>query len=241
MMYFSLITPIPDHVREAIHQRLQGPYADHQWLWNWFPAERGTPRDFLFRRYEHEGQLRYYVVSHRPPMAQRQDAWQVQTRDYAPQLKEGTRLHFELRANPTVRHGHSGQSKRHDVVMNAKKKLLVPHRLARWQDRPDPDDSTLQDVIQSACTQWLERRSERLGFALNPDTVVVQAYATHQERQHHKDRNLQFSTADFTGELTVTNVQDFHQALMTGIGSAKAFGCGLLLVRRSSNPETETP
>ena len=231
-MYFSLITPDPDRMREAIHQRLHGPYADHQWLWHWFPAERGVSRDFLFRRYEDQSQVRYYVVSQRPPV-QQSGAWQTQTRDYAPQLKVGEHLTFDLRANPTVRHGHGGTSKRHDVVMNAKKKLLAEHGLTRWQDWQGSDRPAVQDVIQSACAHWLIQRSERLGFSINVQKLQVQAYATHQERQQHKQRELQFSTVDLAGELTVTDVACFQTALMNGIGSAKAFGCGLLLVRRA--------
>jgi len=233
-MYFSLMTPDPNRAREAIHERLHGPYADHQWLWRWFPAEHGTPRDFLFRRHEHEGQARYYVVSHRPP-AEQGGSWQVQTRDYAPQLQAGERLSFELRANPTVRHGHDGKSKRHDVVMNAKKKLLAERGLARWQDWEGSDRPAAQDVIQSACTKWLTRRGERLGFSIDAERVQVQAYDTHQERQTQKDRDLQFTTVDFSGELTVTDAVSFQSALMDGIGSAKAFGCGLLLVRRAGS------
>ncbi len=233
-MYFSLMTPDPNRVRDAIHERLDGPYADHQWLWRWFPAEPGTPRDFLFRRHEHEGQARYYVVSHRPP-TEPGGAWQAQTRDYAPQLQVGDRLGFELRANPTVRHGHDGKSKRHDVVMNTKKKLLTERGLARWQDWTDSDRPATQAVIQSACTQWLTRRGERLGFAIEAERVQTQAYETHQERQQQKDRELQFTTVDFVGELTVTDTASFQSALMDGIGSAKAFGCGLLLVRRAAS------
>lgn len=37
---------------------------------------------------------------------------------------------------------------------------------------------------------------------------------------------------DFAGELSVLDAGKFARALVTGIGHAKAFGCGLLLVRR---------
>ena len=37
---------------------------------------------------------------------------------------------------------------------------------------------------------------------------------------------------DFTGKLTVLDAAKFGAALTQGIGHAKAFGCGLLLVRR---------
>ena len=42
---------------------------------------------------------------------------------------------------------------------------------------------------------------------------------------------LQFTTVDFGGQLTVTDGRAFATALVGGIGHAKAFGCGLLLVR----------
>ena len=54
-------------------------------------------------------------------------------------------------------------------------------------------------------------------------------YQQHSE----KDGRLSFSTADFSGELTVIDPAAFAVALGDGIGPAKAFGRGLLLVRRA--------
>lgn len=226
-MYFSLITPAEGHERDAVHERLNGPYADHQWLWRWFPAERGALRDFLFRQREVDGLPRYYVVSHRAPIDDGR-AWQAQTRNYAPQIQEGDRLQFELRANPTVRHGRDGKSKRHDVVMEAKKKLLAEHGFIRWADWMGDDKPSLQAVIHPACSAWLQRKGEVMGFAPDADTLLVDGYNQHQEKP---DQTLSFSTVDFSGQLTVTDPQAFKAALLNGVGSAKAFGCGLILVR----------
>ena len=228
-MYFSLITPAEGHEHQAVHERLDGPYTDHQWLWRWFPAERGAPRDFLFRRHEGEGLPRYYVVSQRAP-SEEPGVWKVQTREYSPQVNAGERLQFELRANPTVRHGRDGKSKRHDVVMEAKKKLLAPRGLSRWGDWQGDDKPDLADVVQAASSDWLRRRGEALGFVPEPATLVVDGYDQHQEKP---GQNLCFSTVDLTGQLTVTDPQAFRHALLGGVGSAKAFGCGLLLVRRA--------
>ena len=227
-MYFSLITPSPGNERDAVHQRLDGPYADHQWLWNWFPAENGAPRDFLFRRHETDGAARFYVVSHRPPIEE-MGAWHARTRDYAPQVAEGDRLQFELRANPTVRHGRDGKSKRHDVVMEAKKKMLIDQGLARWVDWTSDEKPMVQDLVQAACTAWLERRAERLGFVPDRETLLIESYEQHREKP---DQLLTFSTVDLTGQLTVTDPEAFNAALLSGVGGARAFGCGLLLVRR---------
>ena len=49
-----------------------------------------------------------------------------------------------------------------------------------------------------------------------------------------KNGRLRFSTVDFSAELTVIDPGKFDKALLDGIGHAKAFGCGLLLLRRIS-------
>lgn len=229
-MYFSLITPAEGREREAVQQRLHGAYADHQWLWQLFPAAAGAARDFLFRRHEADGMSRFYVVSKRKPEAMH-EAWQVQTRDYAPQIAAGTSLRFELRANPTVRHGRDGKSKRHDVVMEAKKKLLAAQGLSRWADWNDDTRPALYGMVQQSCSAWLARRGETMGFAIDVESLVAEAYEQHDEQS---DRKLQFTTVDFNGQLTVSDPQAFAAALAGGIGHAKAFGCGLLLVRRVS-------
>ncbi|MCI5220551.1 MAG: type I-E CRISPR-associated protein Cas6/Cse3/CasE, partial [Candidatus Electrothrix sp. LOE2] len=46
------------------------------------------------------------------------------------------------------------------------------------------------------------------------------------------DGNIQFSLLDLSDRLTVTDPNVFTRALFRGIGPAKGFGCGLLLVRR---------
>ena len=44
-------------------------------------------------------------------------------------------------------------------------------------------------------------------------------------------RGIALSTLDFEGELIVTKPEILLPALLNGIGPAKSFGCGLLLVR----------
>lgn len=227
-MYFSLIAPTEGSVHEALQQRLAGPYADHQWLWRWFPAAAGSARDFIFRRHDGAGLPRFYAVSARPPV-ELGGPWQVQTREYAPAVQAGDAFSFELRANPTVRHGRDGKSKRHDVVMEAKRRLLTEHGLQRWSDWTDEARPSQQELVQDACAAWLARRGEALGFELQRETVLVEAHQQHRERA---DQSLSFTTVNLAGRLTVTDAPAFLQALRSGIGSAKAFGCGLLLIRR---------
>ena len=61
----------------------------------------------------------------------------------------------------------------------------------------------------------------------------LQVDAYKQSKAGKRDHNIRFSAVDFAGELIVSNPELFQIALLNGIGHAKAFGCGLLLVRRS--------
>jgi CRISPR system Cascade subunit CasE len=46
------------------------------------------------------------------------------------------------------------------------------------------------------------------------------------------DEDISFLSVDYSGILKVTDPEKFTAALTTGIGRAKAFGCGLLLIKR---------
>jgi CRISPR system Cascade subunit CasE len=227
-MNFSLITPAEGRERDAAHEWAAGPYAEHQWLWRFFPAPEGTRRDFLFRRRDADGVPRFYIVSKRAPVTQG-TAWDIRTRDYNPTLEVGSRLRFDLRANPVVTHSREGKRKRHDVVMEAKKQLLKERGLAHWQDWKDDQKPALYALVREACGTWLLTRAPRLGFEVDLNSLAVNGYQQHSE----KEGDLTFSTVDFSGELIVSDTASFSTTLREGIGPAKAFGCGLLLVRRT--------
>jgi CRISPR system Cascade subunit CasE len=250
-MHFSLIQPQPQHEREAAFERNRGgAYEDHQWLWQrFFPAPPGTPRDFLFRRLDAGVTARLYVLSARAPRTD-VPGWQVKATAYSPKVSTGERLQFELRANPVVsRPGkpqlnadgspklrtsgkHAGTAKhsiaRHDVVMDAKKRLLAERGLLHWRDWSDADKPELYQLARKACGQWLVDGGATRGFAVDEEQLSVDAYTQHQG----KDEKLRFSSVDFAGELTVTDADRFSAVLTQGVGHVKAFGCGLLLVRR---------
>lgn len=226
--FFSVICPKPGEERAAAQDSMVGAYAEHQWLWRFFRAAPGTPRDFLFRHGTAQGLPRFHVVSQRPPVAWASH-WQVQTRPYQPQLAVGERLAFELRANPVVAvKGANGKSARHDVVMQAKRQLLQDRGLVRWDDWQTHDKPGLHALVQDSCAVWLSARAERLGFRVEAQTLQAEGYTQHRGRRG----DIQFSSVDLQGELTVTDPAALVHALHHGVGHAKAFGCGLLLVRR---------
>lgn len=226
-MHFSLITPTPGHEREAAHDWMRSAYEAHQWLWRFLPAPPGTARRFLFRRRDADGLPRFYVVSDREPVAPTAH-WQVNSKPYAPALQAGARLAFELRANPVVSaRNTAGKVARHDVVMQEKTRLLKERGLARWSDWTDPDRPALHDLVQRCGADWLHRRSAAMGVQVDADTLRVDGYAQHRG----KGGSLRFSSVDFSGQLQVRDPATLMRALFDGVGHAKAFGCGLLLVR----------
>jgi CRISPR system Cascade subunit CasE len=227
-MHFSLISATPGHERPAAHEWMAGAYEQHQWLWRFLPAPAGSPREFLFRRREVDGLPRFYVVSKAVPVAPTPH-WQVASKPYLPALEAGEWLNFELRANPvvTVRDG-TGRASRHDVVMQTKKRLMRERSLQRWADWTTPDRPTMADLVQGCGSAWLVARAERLGVDIDIDSLRAEGYEQHRG----KGGELRLSTVDFAGLLHVRDPEALRHALVAGVGHAKAFGCGLLLVRR---------
>ena len=111
-------------------------------------------------------------------------------------------LRFRLRANPTVSQRPDGSTSK---GMRGK----------RW--------SIFGEEAQQA---WLERQGERLGFKLL--TVEI---TESQKLNFPKPNSRTFITLQpclFDGRLRVTDVARFRETLAKGVGSAKAFGMGML-------------
>jgi CRISPR system Cascade subunit CasE len=129
-----------------------------------------------------------------------------QTREYAPlldRLDNGQRWGFRLKANPV-----------HAV------------RVVEGQ-RTKP----LGHVTTAQQENWLTSRVHKYGFALStsaadtPDLVVHDRETVRFSRQ---GGTVTLTTATFDGILEITDVVALRTALVTGIGRAKGYGCGLL-------------
>jgi CRISPR system Cascade subunit CasE len=220
-MYMSRITLSPTAtLADVARIAADDAYADHRILWRLFPD--GQPRrEFLFRRMEHRGRRSFLVVSPVKPTSS-SPAWIIESKAYEPGLEEGDRLTFSLRANPVVRRRtESGRQVRHDVVMDAKRRFREQH-----PDKPAP----MVELISEAGREWLETRVAGLGFTLEPGRLRCDGYRRH--RLVRRNRQITFSTVDFDGVLRLSDPDRFVDALFRGVGPSKAFGCGLLLVRR---------
>jgi CRISPR system Cascade subunit CasE len=227
MSYFTRVTLEPARIDAAHLARLvcgEG-YGDHQFVWRLLSDHDTEHRDFLFRREQRGGVLCFYVVSEREPPAGT-GPWRVESKPYTPQLHKGETLAFTLRVNPVVtRKNGSGRVQRHDVVMDTKKRLgydalPLAQRLDNYQ------------LIQQAGWSWLESRAAAHGFEVEQDAVRIDAYRRIVAPTRRGVQPIRYSTLDYTGVLTVVDEERFTQTLLQGIGPAKAFGCGLMLVRR---------
>lgn len=237
-MFFSRIRIEPGSLAQIELLRiLQGNiYTVHQLLWKLFPDEPEAKRDFLFRQEFEKEQLAYeetrrglplfYVVSQRKPEPV-SNLFMVESKEYNPALKKGMRLSFDLRANPVVARSTEGKkhSVRHDVLMDVKFKAS--------QDGVT-DKKRIQKLMQIAAAKWFIEKASLNGFAVETSTdepwLDVYAYCQHLLRKKG-NTNIRFSSIDFSGTLVVTDPDKFQKILFSGIGPAKAFGCGLLLVK----------
>lgn len=218
-MYLSRIRPASDskQLRRLAQLAGAGQYRIHQALWNLFGSDPDANRDFLYRQEGHTDELAFLVLSQRKPETD-DGLWRIQSKPYAPKLQSGQHLAFSIRINPVVkRRDDAGRQHRHDLVMDLKK------------NEPDAAE-TQAERVQLAAHQWLSAREPQYGFELTEETVIGEAYR--QWRFGGKNGNrISFSTIDCSGRLSITDIGRFESALMKGVGPAKAFGCGLLLIR----------
>lgn len=75
---------------------------------------------------------------------------------------------------------------------------------------------------------WLRKKEERLGVRFRSLSAIDEGYVTGQKTGHRVNLKM----ARFEGYLCVTDSALLQKAFAEGIGSAKAFGCGLLSLAR---------
>ena len=203
----SLLSPQNAGQRRSAHHRL---------LWAAFSDGPDRRRDFLWRE---DGDGEFLVLSKRPP--QPMDLFEPHdVKDFAPVLSPGARLDFALRANATrMKRG----GRRVDVVMDAL------HDLPKGTRAPERMAAAAREG-----RAWLERQGVAAGFSVlaagvgDYSTEVLPGYRGPRKGQP------QFGIMDLSGRIEVTEPDAFLAGLARGFGRAKAFGCGLMLIRHAS-------
>ncbi len=230
-LYFSRLTLNRDAPAAALmpllNPREPGPAADahHRLIWSVFADSAERKRDFLWR---HDGKGRFYTLSGRPPRPS--DLFNPpETKLFDPVLRTGDLLQFTLRANATKdraevsrmeKAARRGNSRRVDLVMDILRD--APEREKRAENR--------ESAARAAAVAWMTSQGAAKGF--EPRVTVVEGYSTIELGSGRRD-GATFGILDLTGEIVITDPQVFLAALAVGFGRAKAWGCGLMLVRRA--------
>ncbi len=195
--------------RQGARKLLGNPQAMHAAILSGFPPGL-DPGRALWRVDAHEPlcPALYVVSEHRPDLThlEEQGGWPThsltESADYDAflgKLKAGQVWSFRLTANPTHR----------AAIGNASK--IVAHVTVRQQ------------------RGWLLDRADQIGVSFG-DAEQSSADVVGREVRRFSRRGapVTLGTATYAGALTVVDPEALRVALTTGIGRAKAYGCGLL-------------
>ncbi len=219
----AVLSPASRNIAALLRQASRAD-AGHSLIWSLFEQQEGGPARFLFR--ETEPGRRWLLLSQEVPTPST-DLWTLETREFQPDLAAGSLVRFSLRANPAVsvatdvRHADGSRMRGHraDAVMHARW-AISPHERAGW---------TAADT-EAAALAWLYAREERLGLAFDREACLAMAYR--QQRVWRRGAEpVRFSTIDYEGVARVENPARLQAAMAHGVGRARRYGCGLLLVR----------
>jgi CRISPR system Cascade subunit CasE len=224
--------------REAFWREVTHPYRAHQALWKLLSRSAEQRRDFLFQLEVGREPVSFLVLSSAPPRDDGEGLWRVETKPFTPGVKPGQRLGFRLRASPVV----TRKGSRHDVVMDRK----------ATEKRAGAGALDERSLIDAAGLAWLEGQAARAGFKLVKTTsdvigeggllgdasepraaVRIDGYQQHRLRAGRHSSAIRFSTLDFEGLLEVIDPAIFTAKVKLGFGPQKAFGCGLMLLRKA--------
>lgn len=176
----------------------------HRFVTGFFGTDRRSGQ-ILYRTNLVQNKLCIYLYAEHP--AERiPDNCCVQQRDVASWLSSmetGQLWSFDLIASPTKKVASEGKK-------NSQRRIL-----RQPQERQE----------------WLERKAEQSGFAI---VQVQEQEQLHVSGRHHANRGgvMYHDAYHYQGVLQITDSERFQRALQTGIGSGKAYGFGMMMVKR---------
>lgn len=179
-------------------------YAWHKRVWETFPGKLEAERDFLTRLDDTGEGFRLLLLSPEPPTRPDWcpvDGWESRT--ITDSFYGYEQYRFSLLANPT----------RKRVVRDAdgvKKKNGRREPITRRED----------------LVEWIKRKGEQHGFAV--ELASLKTIPRPRQSFLKKGKGGTHSATEFSGLLLVRDRDALKQAAARGVGSAKAFGFGML-------------
>ena len=112
---------------------------------------------------------------------------------------------------------------------------FLNHKSFRFQIKANPTKRTMETgkrvgiYSDDDLSAWLERKAENCGFAVARNGLTIKPpMSEYFVRNGKKGKHI---SVDFKGVLQVTHRPEFEHAFYHGIGPAKAFGFGMLMLQ----------
>lgn len=213
----KIIVPYEVAIREL---HIRDSYDWHQKVWKAFGDQGLQKREFLARLDEKEEGYRLLIVSSVKP----------HTPNWCPPNS------FECKPIPNnfLKHKHY----RFNLLANPTKKVIDPQKKKVFTSDGkllrNKNSKRVPLVCREDLVQWIQRKGANGGFEVDPETLKTiprrREYFSKPGHAGQKGHRGVHSAIEFQGTLHVTGPQKFHDTFYKGIGSAKAFGFGLLLL-----------
>jgi CRISPR system Cascade subunit CasE len=205
MTYISQVTL--DFAR-AVRLGLRDSYDWHQAVWKAFPGRDAEQRDFLTRLDQRREGFRLLIIS---PIQPARPEWcpadgeSWKTKPIPETYFTRSRYTFQLCANPTKK--VSKQLPDGTLTKNGRRVPL----------------SKREELVE-----WIKRKGVQGGFTVDEGTL--RAFSRGRQHFNKKSQTGLHSAVEFEGVLAVTDPTQFHETFTRGVGPAKAFGFGLLVI-----------
>jgi len=196
----------------------------HHLIWSLF-GDRNGDRPFVYRQTGPGLSHPVLIYSH-VPVVDSHGLWDVETKEFSllGELAAGDEVVWSIRVNPTFKHGN----KRHDVVARARREAGAKAREGGETEIPSVDE-----LASRVVPEWLRPRLAKAG--LDADEIRLLAHGTQRFTHGIRDRrqHVTLAASDLRGRARVADAQALRAAVASGIGPGKAYGCGMLLLRRA--------
>ena len=199
----QILVPYEDAVRLL---RIRDTYDWHQRAWQAFGKGKVPFRDFLIRVDRKEEVFRMIILSNSIPA---KPDWCPTdcfgSKEIPPEFFTHAHYRFSLLANPTrkVRSNKAGERTKNG------RRLAISNR---------------DELIV-----WIQRKAEAGGFSVNGDSLRTIPRGREYFHKNTMSHGVH-AAVEFQGELEVKDSNQFRITIASGIGSAKAFGFGLLVL-----------
>ncbi len=188
----------------------RNPYEIHRALWKLFPVDAEAARDFLFRvERSDRDHAEVLMQSGRQPETSTNGARILASREYPLSFQAGQRLRFLLVANPVK---------------------TINDEMGRKDTEGETKKCRVPLIHEDDQRAWITRKYEN---AASLESLIIDPVLPLRFRKGKEDRAGKIQPVKFQGVLTVENPEAMIKLVHSGIGPAKAFGCGLVSLVRA--------